>query len=243
MNNAGKFYDEFISKQIKSGINDRIYSLYKRLMSIGLTKANSILEIGCGIGVLTYLISRKIKNIKIEAIDISPKSISYAHNNLPKGNLYLTSGDILEYQPINPYFDFILLFDVLEHIPIEHHKLLFEKLSNLMHNDSKLLINIPNPDYIVFDQKYNPAVLQELDQPIFLDYLASILSRSSLTIEYFETYSIWVKNDYQFLIVKKKTDFSEEKLNTSFNLFKKVKKRLNRQWRKIIFNYPRKYDK
>ena len=73
-----EFYDNFITYQIKTGINDRIFGLYKRVCSLSISNNDRILEIGCGIGSLTYLLSQKVKKGKIEAIDISPKSIEFA---------------------------------------------------------------------------------------------------------------------------------------------------------------------
>ena len=55
---AANFYDEFLASQIRSGINDRIYHLYKKVLRLGLKTDENILEIGCGIGTLTFLLSR-----------------------------------------------------------------------------------------------------------------------------------------------------------------------------------------
>jgi len=238
MNKIIQFYDEYVSNQIKAGINDRIFKLYRRLIRLKLTSNATVLEIGCGIGCLTYLLSRKIKHGKIEATDISPKSISYARQFLSKPNLTFTASNILEYTPIHQPFDLILLFDVLEHIPIEDHRLLFSKICSWMHHDSKLLINLPNPEYIIYDKKNNPDILQEVDQPISTEHLATVLTESSLVIDYFETYGVWMKNDYQFLVVTKKSEYKEEKISNTRNLCEKSKVWIDRKWRKIVYNYP-----
>ena len=81
---SAEFYDDFIGYQIKSGINDRIYQLYKRLCKSGITTNSNILEIGCGIGIMTYLISRKVRQGRIEALDISSKSIAFARTKLKR---------------------------------------------------------------------------------------------------------------------------------------------------------------
>ncbi len=235
---SAEFYDNFISYQIESGLNDRIFSLYRRLCKIGLSNNLNILELGCGIGCLTYLLSRKIKKGKIEAVDISPKSIEYAKYHLKKPNLNFSSSDLLEYVPKCESFDKILLFDVLEHIPIEKHNVLFEKLSTWMNEKSRLLINLPNAHYILYDQKNNPGALQETDQPIFIDKLAHVFAKNSLDIEFVETYSIWVKDDYHFIVAKKHTEFKENLLSTERSLIKKTIIRLTKILRKIIYHYP-----
>ncbi len=239
---SAKFYDEFITYQVKSGINDRIYSLYKRLLKDGLTTDMNILEIGCGIGVMTYLMSRKVKNGKIEALDLSPKSIEYAQSNLKQSNIEFTAANILdskEFLPRNGPFDKITLFDVIEHIPLDDHPELFQKISGWMDDDSSLLINIPNPRSIIYDQEHNPDALQEVDQAIFLDQLTSNLSKASLEVEQFETYSIWMKNDYNFIVVKKCKDFEEHLLRDQQTIKEKIILRLKRDFRRISNRYPR----
>jgi len=240
MDTNKEFYDKFIPYQVNSGINDRIYHLYKRLDALVTNNKSNILEIGCGIGSLTYLLTRKFKHGQLESIDISPESIKYAKQHLSAPNLQLTASNIMEYEPVNKPFDYILMFDVLEHIPIETHELLLTKLCSWMHHDSQLFINIPNPGYILHDRKNNPGSLQEIDQPIFIDDLISVTSKASLDLEYFETYSIWVKDDYQFIIFKKKDEFEEIKLSDEQSIFNKTIIWLQRKWRRIRYKYPTK---
>jgi hypothetical protein len=92
-----------------------------------------------------------------------------------------------------------------------------------MNPETLVCINIPNPDYTLYDRKYNPQALQEIDQPVFIDRLANAVARAGLSIELFETYSVWVRKDYQFLIIKKKTEFTEFFYKRSGIFFKKSK--------------------
>jgi trans-aconitate 2-methyltransferase len=235
---SSEFYDNFVSYQIDSGINDRIYSLYKRVSKIGISNHSNILEIGCGIGTMTYLLSRRIKKGSIVALDISPKSIEYAKAHLSRPNVEFLSSDILKFEPKISSFDKILLFDVIEHIPEANHVDLFEKIFKWMDNQSLLLINFPNPNYILFEQKNNPLALQEIDQPIFIDRLAGVLAKLSLEISYLKNYSVWVKDDYHFLVIKKRTEFVKKSLSADRSSIEKLKLRLSRVLRKIMYNYP-----
>lgn len=237
MGSAG-FYDAFIGKQVESGINDRIYGLYRKLCDAGLNPDSQVLEIGCGIGTLTYLLSRKIKKGSIEATDISPKSIAYAQQHLISNRVRFTAADIMHFIPGKSRFDFILLFDVLEHIPLEQHPALFKQISGWMDDESQLLINIPNPAYILFDQAHNPSVLQETDQPVYTAPLSSSLESAGLEIVSLETYSVWVKEDYRYFRVRKRKPFREDLLSAERNILQKGLKWLGRKWRKRRFPYP-----
>jgi trans-aconitate 2-methyltransferase len=235
---TSEFYDQFITYQINTGINERIYGLYKRLCRSGLTSASHVLEIGCGIGSLTYLLSRKINKGQIIALDISLKSIQYAKSHLTQANISFLAADILTVESDFRPVDIVLLFDVIEHIPVDQHKALFNKISHWMHDQSLLFINIPNPYHILYDQKNNPEALQEVDQPVYISSLVNVLAEVSLDITCFETYSVWVKDDYHFLIAKKRVEFSEQYLSKERNLIQKVKYRLMQHCRRLRYRYP-----
>ncbi len=236
---SSEYYDNFINYQVETGINDRIYGLYRKLCKTGLNADYDILEIGCGIGSLTYLLSRKVKRGTIEATDISPRSIDYAKKYIDKPNVLFSSSDILNYTPKCKTFDRILLFDILEHIDEGKHYSLFSKITSWMNENSLLLINIPNPMYILYDRKNNPQALQETDLPVFTGKLAYVLDSASLDIMHLETYSVWAKDDYIFLTVKKRKDFVKKVLNDERNFLKKLLVRLGREYRNLTYRYPR----
>lgn len=231
------YYDAFNTETAKSPINDRIIRLYIKILKQGLTPDSVNLELGCGPGKLTYLLSRKIKDGIIEATDISPKSIEIAKSKVKKPNIHFNVSDIFDYEPKNPSFDNIFLFDVIEHIPIDKHPALFTRIEKWMKNDSSLLINIPNPNYILFVRKYRPESLQEIDQAITLDKLSKALLDAGLEITFFETYSIWAEDDYQFMVVKKQKPYIEQLLSNKRNIIQKAIVRLIREYRKLKYRY------
>jgi hypothetical protein len=106
-----------------------------------------------------------------------------------------------------------------------------------MMDSSSLLINIPNPNYILFARKYRPESLQEIDQAITLDKLSKVIANAGLEITFFETYSIWAEDDYQFIIVKKQKPYIEKLLASKRNIIQKAITRIVREYRKIKYRY------
>ncbi|HMK03437.1 MAG TPA: class I SAM-dependent methyltransferase, partial [Ferruginibacter sp.] len=139
------FYDGYIQAQQNSGINDRIHELYRRLIKEGLNTASKVLELGCGIGTMTFLLSKTVKRGHIEAVDISPESIGFCKHRIKSANTSFVTADIVNYDSILKDPDFITLFDVIEHIPFERHATLFDNLSRICGNATRILVNIPNP--------------------------------------------------------------------------------------------------
>lgn len=231
------FYDKFVEEQRQRGINDRIYSLYKRLLKQGLRSNSTVLELGCGIGVLTFLLSKKIVSGRIEAVDISPDSINFAKQKLKQSNIQMVAGDIVQHQTSLKNIDFITLFDVLEHIPIERHSELFKNIAAVADERTQILINIPNPDYIEYDMENQPELLQVIDQPLPLSVIFKNISQNDLVLVNLETYSIWVENDYQFFVIHKKKKFTEIKLSDKRGFIQKAIKKTQRTFVKVFYNY------
>lgn len=235
---SAAFYDSFIDYQVKSGINDRIFGLYQRTCSHGLDPGYAVLEVGCGIGTLTYLLLKKITTGNIEAVDISPKSVEFVKQHLKAANLRLIADDILHFEPQQQQFDRILVFDVLEHIPLDLHPQVFQRISKWLKVDALLLINIPNPAAILYEQQHNPSGLQETDQPVYIGPLSTAMEESGIDVLSVETYNVWQKEEYQFIVARKRKVFDPSPLSSQRNFFQKGMKWIKRKWRKLRHPYP-----
>lgn len=230
MDEVQKFYDEWTTKQLKSGINHRHLRIFDWLKQFGLKKDHRVLEIGSGIGTVTTLILRNLsKSGSLVGLDISPKSIKLAKNALKKcQNVELHVGTI-ETVRINEKFDIIVLPDVIEHIPIKDHKILFKKVDGLLKDTGFVLIHMPDPDYLQWCITNQSASLQIIDQPIFTEILLDSLRNTDLKIFYMESYSIFTLSpDYQVIVLKKKCqlDYQPARPNP-IPMIKRIKNKLN----------------
>ena len=204
-----KYYDEYIDRQVAMGLNHRHFSIMSNLKKHGLRKNHKVLEIGSGIGSVTGLIAKfLIKGSgSILANDLSGKSLEVAKKRLKNyGNIDYLKGDITN-TTIQGKFDFIVLPDVLEHIPIEDHLVLMKKCCNLLSDNGKIFIHIPNPFYLRWSKNNTPHLSQELDQPLFTELIINNIVGADLFICYLEDYSIYIKeNDYRILILMKSSE-------------------------------------
>ncbi len=231
------WYDKFSTQQVNTGINLRHKSIHEWCLKFGLKKTDNVLEIGCGIGTQSQLIAEYLTRGKLTINDISEKSVDIAKERLKKfNNINYSKGDIIG-QPIIDKFDFIILPDVIEHIPLENHFKLFEKLNGLLKDDGTILIHIPFPNYLKWVHKNKPELLQVIDQPITTDILAKNCYSNGLYIDKLITYKIWIeKNDYQILKLKKNIDidFSEYTIKPSIK---------NRAYRKLSLLMSKLFNK
>jgi trans-aconitate 2-methyltransferase len=200
---VANYYDEFTTQQLKEGANDRHIKILEWVKKYTPKKTDTILVIGCGIGIETQLLASLVKRGHITATDISPESIEIAKQKLKHlNNVTLIAGDIIELD-IKGKFDFIILPDVLEHIPIAQHSTLFKKLKSLLKDSGIILIHIPNPYNLQWDHIHDKDSLQIIDQPIYTNEFVQNAYPHGLYIHYLETYSIWkVNNDYQVIVLR-----------------------------------------
>ncbi len=222
------FYDDYSTQQVELGINERQHAILNGIKKIALSQQSSlnILEIGCGIGTMTELLATNFQKSKIIALDISPVSIEIAKVKYKENkNISFYVADVCEFDFKNQIFDIIVLPDVIEHIPIEDHSILFKKLEQILNLNGFIYINIPNPYYLEWVHENRPELLQVIDQPLFLDKLVPDIYNNKLHIHTLETYSIWVKDSDYLKIILKKNNFQDFNINlkTKTSFFQKVK--------------------
>ena len=221
-----KYYDDYISEQYKIGVNDRIFLMYEKLKELGLSPTSDVIELGCGIGVVTHLIRKTVTKGQIESIDISGESIEFAKNKIKNANVKFFEADVTEYTPQLKQADFVTLFDVIEHIPINLHEKLFLNVAKMLKNDSYLLVNIPSPQSVEWDKVNAPEVLQIIDQPIPLESIVKNCLTAGLEVLKYDSYSIWVENDYNFFLIRKKRKYQNSPSELS-----KTQKAKRKFWR------------
>lgn len=217
-----EFYDSFACQQLKTGLNERTYHLYRTLRGCGLRSSSRILELGCGVGVLTRLLSRRLSSGYLEAVDISEQSVALAQQRIVSKNTRIAACDVVDYHPIGSQFDYILLFDVIEHIPLERHADLFANLARIASPHTRILINIPSPEMIDYLREHTPHLLQIIDQAIPLETLVANTERCGLRIYSCRKYSIWHEYDYMFFDIRPRSIYAYRPRSAQRNLWQRL---------------------
>lgn len=219
------FYDDYTEQQFKKGIHIRHRTILKNLKKAGLQANSNVLEIGCGIGTVTRLIARATPQGNVLAVDISPKSIEMARKfNSKFSHVEFAVSDMTDFER-SEKFDFVVLPDVIEHIPLEQHPHLFQTIAKHLHENSVVAINIPHPLYLTWLREHQPEKLQIIDQPIHTDQLLQNTYAAGLYLHKLESYSLFLEiNDYQWIILK------QFKMPTDV----KTKSKLGLKWRDLL---------
>jgi trans-aconitate 2-methyltransferase len=199
-----EFYNTFKEHQKKLGVNIRHRTIFRNLKKLGLKPGSNVLEIGCGIGTVSSLILKHVTQGSFVGVDISNESIEVAKKfNASSKNAEFLVNDMSEFT-YKIKFDFIVLPDVLEHIPVEQHNNLFRIISNVSAGNAEVLINIPEPNCLNWARKKNPEKLQIIDQSLSMQDLLNNAYPHGFKLFSMNSYSLqYVEPDYTSVVLKK----------------------------------------
>lgn len=204
MADASAFYDRWVAHQVHEGINKRHRAIAGALRRAGWRPGHRVLEIGSGVGTLTELLARGLgPHGSLVGLDFSAESIAAARQRLARfDRVELLAADVLDVA-IEGAFDVIVLPDVIEHIPLEHHRRMFGRIAGWLADDGFVLLNYPNPHYTEWLQEHDPGLLQVIDQAVHADRLLSNVYPHGLYLKSLRTYSLWVQEgDYVVVVLR-----------------------------------------
>ena len=133
-----KGYDKCAEKYMKARISEKEESL--ELLIERLKNGSAVLDIGCGSGI--PVAKQLSKNYKVVGIDISQSQIELAKENVKNAKFYCD--DIMKTDLENESFDGVVSYYAIFHIPKEEHKLLFNKIYNILKPGGYLLVTLAN---------------------------------------------------------------------------------------------------
>jgi 2-polyprenyl-3-methyl-5-hydroxy-6-metoxy-1,4-benzoquinol methylase len=225
---VASWYDEYTGRQKNVGVNLRHLEIMHQLKKAGLKQNHKVLEIGCGIGTLTSLLAKYVDQGRIKAADISPASIDMGKKLLANyKNIDWVVSDMSDYSS-EIKFDFVVLPDVMEHIPQENHAALFRTIAAHCHKQSVVFINIPHPRTLDYNRINHPTKLQVIDQSLRADMLLVDAYAAGFVVGEMVSYALWeMPFDYQRIILYPNTPIQALAKRSKISL--KLKE-LTRKW-------------
>lgn len=202
-----KFYDEFAGRMLLNDFHNYNlrHSAIKNFCDNFIPAGSRILEIGCGLGIISKHLQKKA--LSITALDISEQNIKIASSFAAKSNsLFRVLNVIDDVKKIKNFgkFDVVVIFDVIEHISQKLYKNLFELIESVLSENGTVLLSYPSPEYQMFLKGNKSEALQIIDETVFLN---DILNSTKLFLYYFSYKNVWDYNQYIHLVLKKNIDY------------------------------------
>jgi len=244
-----EFYNDFLeSRMIEYRIkgNERIDKALETISKY-TTEGCNVFDAGCGIGLASEQVSKIIgDNGKIWACDLSDKNIWYANKTIQKKNITFFEADLINDQqeilntiPKNT-IDVIYLVDVIEHIPIDAHEIVFNIFKKLLNGESYIILTYPSPQFQKYLKENKQEELQIIDQIIELDHILEIAKKYDLSIQHYSLEKVWnTHNQYVHCVLQTDSSLRTD-TKDKVGIIKKIQKRLKWEWnKKVIYPYRR----
>ena len=161
------------------------------------------------------MIAKFVTDGKIVGADISNETIELNRKKYASvKNMEFHVSNMTDFMP-NEIFDFIVIPDVLEHIPIEEHENIFRTIGKITNENSTLFINNPEPNLLAWYHKTQPETLQIIDQPLHINYLSKLIYEIGFYIESITPFAIsFDVPEYQSIVCRRKSRFDNLKQNS-----------------------------
>lgn len=113
-----------------------------------------ILDIGCGFGAfLMYALDKGAK--EVAGVEVSEKDLKTAKNSLKSKNVTLKEGSAINLPFPDNYFDTVVSFEVLEHIPKNTELKMFSEINRVLKKDGILYLTTPYDSFL--SKYFDPA--------------------------------------------------------------------------------------
>jgi trans-aconitate 2-methyltransferase len=197
------YYEEFTEYLIRDRLTANLrQEAIKGLLERVLQPGWSVFEIGCGIGVLSEVASRRIGDRgELVALDLSEANVRFARRTVRRPNVTFRVGDALEMPAEDRAFDAVLLLDVLEHIPEDRRGELARKIGALLREGSRVVITIPAPEFQLYLREHEPEKLQVVDNVITLEDMLAFGREAGTRVLEWRYVNAFTENQYVHVVL------------------------------------------
>lgn len=154
---------------------------YFRAKQFDQSKTIHILDVGCGDGVLIYLLNQKLSqfNVKLYGVDNAAPALEIARQQIPNAEFKEGSAYSLDY-PDN-YFDIVVSSDVIEHVQKPDEML--TEIYRVSKADAFVSIGTP---IRIREQPFDPMHVQEF----FVDQFKDMVSKDFADVDIIQSHDL-----------------------------------------------------
>ena len=160
-----------------------------------LKSADSVLDLGCGPGETSVVMSELVKSVT--AVDISGRAIEWAHENHPRDNVSYVHSDILTFLKTAEKYSVVTMYDVVEHLLPEQRPAILRKVSQIA---DRVIINIPTAECL---RNLDPEKRQIIDEPVEVSEITKTLGFEQVCEQ---TYTLNENEHYVLLVYRRKDE-------------------------------------
>ena len=177
------FQDEAKRRKVNPATDteESIWHKYNASVASNYIKGKKVLDIGCWSGQMEYFLPNTPE--LLVGIDPNTEAINLAKRRIPQFQFKVARAEKLPFA--NNYFDTVLMFEVLEHLPVNSEPQVFVEINRVLKKGGILIMSTPNktPLAILLD----PAYFLINHRHYSKDELTKFITDSNLAIKNFST--------------------------------------------------------
>lgn len=199
------YYDSKVRNKLRDFVegNARVDVAWATLEAYAPTQPQRILEIGCGVGYVSWRMSLRWPHASTIGVDFSPASVTLAQRLFsgPRCSFYL--GDVTEtLSDIGEAdFDLVVLMDVYEHVaPVDRGRL-HAFLRNRLALNGRIFLSFPTPRHLAWLRTNHPDQIQPVDEDIDVGVIKALAVDTESTITLYTEVNVWRTADYAHAVL------------------------------------------
>lgn len=140
----------------------------------------TILDIGCGYGWLELnLVERGCR--RVNGLEYKEGDLFTAKKYITNDSILFDTGSAIAIPYEDNYFDTVISFEVIEHIPKNTEEKMFSEVQRVLKNNGKFYISTPNDNF--FSKIFDPAWLLIGHRHYDIDYLTELGKKSGFQVK------------------------------------------------------------
>jgi SAM-dependent methyltransferase len=200
------YYDARVERQLRDFVNGnrRVERAWMAVEHFAPLAPRRILEVGCGIGAISWRMTRCWPSAEVVGLDVSPEQLRVAEILFASSRLRFVEGPLVSGLIPGP-LDLVVLLDVYEHIDPRDRSTLQSTLEGLLSDDARVVITTPTPRHLRWLRKNHPDEIQPIDEDITVETLLEFASSTGTDLCYYKEIGVWHEGDYLHSVMRKKT--------------------------------------
>lgn len=196
------YYDSQILGKLRGFVegNDRVECAWGTIEEWAGSGPKRILEVGCGIGDISWRMSRRWAGSEVVGLDVSPRSLQIARSLFASERLSFCEGPLVSGR-LAGQFDLIVLMDVYEHIPVEDRADLHKALKELQRENARIVLAFPTPRHLAWLKIHQPDRIQPVDEDITVQTMVTLAEETGTEVLCYKEVGVWHEGDYAHAVL------------------------------------------
>lgn len=199
-----KFYDSQTHRKLRDFVdaNARVEAAWKTLTEWLPSPCDTVLEVGCGIGAISWRIARMLPHAKVLGLDVSPRSVEIAKHLFTRPNLTYEER-LLVPGSLQGRYDCVLLMDVYEHIEPSARSILHAAVREVLPETGRVVLSYPSPWMLSWQRVHEPEEIQPIDEQLTWREIGRFAADIGCEVLFLKSMNVWHVGDYCHAVLGK----------------------------------------